>query len=148
FNMDPAPLAQTLEQHPKAKAVLPVHLFGGCADMDPILKAAREYGCIVIEDGAQAIGAAYKGRAAQSMGEIGCISFFPTKNLGALGDRGMVHTSDEARSANLRALRVHGAPLKSFHDRVGINSRLDTLQAAVLRVKFKHVDTETAGRQA
>ena len=126
---------------------MPVHLFGACADMDPIMETARAHGCVVIEDGAQSIGAEYKGRKAQSIGEIGCISFFPSKNLGGFGDGGMVLTANEALAKKLAALRVHGAPRKYFHEWVGINSRLDTLQAAVLRVKLKHLDAETAGRQ-
>ena len=147
FNIDPALVAETLRQHPRAKAIMPVHLFGACADMDPILDAARRYGCSVIEDGAQAIGAEYKGRAAQSMGDFGCISFFPSKNLGAFGDAGMVLTHDELLAEKLAALRVHGAPRKYYHDWVGMNSRLDTIQAAVLRVKLQHLDAETGGRQ-
>ena len=123
---------------------MPVHLYGGCADMDPIMEIARSRGCTVIEDGAQSIGAEYKGRAAQSIGDIGCISFFPSKNLGGFGDGGMVLTQDEALAKKLAALRVHGASKKYFHDWVGINSRLDTLQAAVLRVKLQYLDDETA----
>ena len=102
---------------------------------------------MVIEDGAQSIGAEYKGRAAQSIGDIGCISFFPSKNLGGFGDGGMVLTQDEALAKKLSALRVHGASKKYFHEWVGINSRLDSLQAAVLRVKLQYLDNETGGRQ-
>ena len=147
FNMDPRALAAVIERHPGAKAILPVHLFGACADMDPIMAIARQYGCLVIEDGAQSIGAEYRGVAAQSIGEMGCISFYPTKNLGAFGDAGMVVTRDEGLANKLALLREHGARQKYFHDEVGINSRLDTLQAAILRVKLKHLDAETAGRQ-
>lgn len=147
FNLDPRALANVIERHPEAKAIMPVHLFGACADMDPIMTVARQYGCVVIEDGAQSIGAEYKGVAAQSIGEMGCISFFPSKNLGAFGDAGMVLTKDESLAKKLAALRVHGAPQKYFHEWVGINSRLDTLQAAVLRVKMKYLDAETSGRQ-
>jgi len=147
FNMDAAKLADVLNAHPRVKAIMPVHLFGACADMDPINALARERGCLVIEDGAQAIGAAYKGRRAMSLGDIGCISFFPSKNLGGFGDGGMLTTRDESLARRLSALRLHGAARKYFHDWVGINSRLDTLQAAVLRVKFKYLDQETAGRQ-
>ena len=147
YNLDPALLADTLRRHPKAKAVMPVHLFGACADMDPILEVSRAHGCIVIEDGAQSIGAGYKGRHAQSIGDIGCISFFPSKNLGGFGDGGMVLTTNEALAKKLAALRVHGASRKYFHEWVGINSRLDTLQAAVLRVKLKYLDSETEGRR-
>src|SRR5580704_12122447 len=147
YNMDPQALAETIRRTPKAKIVMPVHLFGGCADMDPILEIARGRDCVVIEDGAQAIGAEYKGRRAQSMGDIGCLSFYPTKNLGAFGEGGMVLTSDERLAQKLAALRVHGAIKKYFHEWVGLNSRLDTLQAAILRVKFQYLDAETAGRQ-
>ena len=147
YNIDPVQLRETLHRTPRAKAVMPVHLYGGCADMDPILEAGRARGCAVIEDGAQAIGAEYLGRPAQSIGDIGCISFFPSKNLGGFGDGGMVMTKDEATAKKLAALRVHGAAKKYFHDWVGVNSRLDSLQAAVLRVKLKYLDAETTGRQ-
>jgi len=147
FNIDPQALAETLRHTPRAKAIMPVHLYGGCADMDPIMEIGRSRGCTVIEDGAQSIGAEYKGRRAQSIGDIGCISFFPSKNLGGFGDGGMVLTEDEGHARKLSALRVHGAPKKYFHEWVGINSRLDSLQAAVLRVKLQYLDAETAGRQ-
>jgi dTDP-4-amino-4,6-dideoxygalactose transaminase len=147
YNMNPQALAETLRHTARAKAIMPVHLYGGCADMDPIMEVARGRGCIVIEDGAQSIGAEYKERRAQSIGDIGCISFFPSKNLGGFGDGGMVLTQDESYAKKLAALRVHGAPRKYFHDWVGVNSRLDSLQAAVLRVKLPHLDAETAGRQ-
>jgi len=146
YNIDPKALADAIRHTPRAKAVMPVHLYGACADMDPIMEIARSRGCAVIEDGAQSIGAEYKGMAAQSIGDIGCISFFPSKNLGAMGDAGMVLTRDEAHARKLSALRVHGAAKKYFHEWVGINSRLDSLQAAVLRVKLQHLDAETAGR--
>ena len=147
YNMDPRALAETIGRTPKAKIVMPVHLYGACADMDPILEIARSRNCVVIEDGAQAIGAEYKGRRAQSMGDIGCLSFYPTKNLGAFGEGGMVLTRDERLAQKLAALRVHGALKKYFHEWVGLNSRLDTLQAAILRVKLQYLDDETAGRQ-
>jgi dTDP-4-amino-4,6-dideoxygalactose transaminase len=147
YNMDPQGLAEAIRRTPRVKAIMPVHLYGGTADMDPILEIARSRGLVVIEDGAQAIGAEYKGRAAQSIGDIGCISFFPSKNLGGFGDGGMVLTQDEGHARKLAALRVHGAPKKYFHEWVGINSRLDSLQAAVLRVKLQYLDAETAGRQ-
>jgi dTDP-4-amino-4,6-dideoxygalactose transaminase len=126
---------------------MPVHLFGACADMDPILEIARRHGCTVIEDGAQAIGAEYNGRRAQSLGDIACLSFYPTKNLGAFGEGGMVLTHDETLARKLASLRVHGAARKYFHKWIGLNSRLDTLQAAILRVKLQYLDAETAGRQ-
>ena len=147
FNMDPAALAETIRRPPRAKIVMPVHLYGGCADLDPILEIARSRGCTVIEDGAQSIGAEYKGRRAQSIGDIGCLSFYPTKNLGAFGEGGMVLTNFEHHARKLAALRIHGALKKYFHEWVGTNSRLDTLQAAVLRVKLQYLDAETAGRQ-
>jgi dTDP-4-amino-4,6-dideoxygalactose transaminase len=147
YNIDPQALAETIRRTPRARAIIPVHLFGACADMDPILEIARSHGCAVIEDGAQAIGAEYQGRRAQSMGDIGCLSFYPTKNLGAFGEGGMVLTGDDGLAEKLAALRVHGALQKYVHRWVGLNSRLDTLQAAVLRVKFDHLDGETTGRQ-
>ena len=147
YNMDPQALAETIRRTPRAKVAIPVHLYGACADMDPILEVARSRGCTVIEDGAQSIGAEYKGRRAQSMGDIGCLSFYPTKNLGAFGEGGMVLTQDERLAQKLAALRVHGAHKKYFHRWVGLNSRLDTLQAAVLQVKLQYLDAETAGRQ-
>jgi dTDP-4-amino-4,6-dideoxygalactose transaminase len=147
YNMDAHALAETIRRTPRAKAIVPVHLYGGCADMDPILDIAGSRGCAVIEDGAQSIGAEYKGRRAQSLGDLGCLSFYPTKNLGAFGEAGMVLTHDEGRARKLGALRVHGSSRKYFHEWVGVNSRLDTLQAAVLRVKLQYLDGETAGRQ-
>jgi len=147
FNMDPARAAETLKRHPKIKAIIPVHLFGGCADMDPLLHMAKERGIPVIEDAAQSIGAEYHGRRAGSLGEMGCFSFYPTKNLGAYGDAGMVTTNDAALAERLGALRLHGSRKRYFHDWVGINSHMDALQAAVLRVKFRHLDSWSAARQ-
>jgi dTDP-4-amino-4,6-dideoxygalactose transaminase len=147
FNIDAALLAAEAERHPKAKAIIPVHLFGGCADMDPILETAARYGSVVIEDGAQAIGAEYKGRRAQSIGHMACLSFYPTKNLGAFGDGGMVLTNDAGLARRLAALRVHGGARPYHHDWIGINSRLDSLQAAILRVKFGRLDEWTSRRQ-
>lgn len=147
FNMDPAKLEAAIDRHPKAKAIMPVHLFGACADMDPILDIARRKSIHVIEDAAQAIGAEYKGRRAGSMGVIGCFSFFPSKNLGGCGDGGMLTTPDAAIARRLASLRVHGSETKYFHDEIGLNSRLDALQAAVLRVKLRHLDSWSEGRQ-
>lgn len=146
FNLDPVRVRETLERHPRIKALMPVHLFGLCADMDPLLELACQRGIAVIEDAAQAIGAEYKGRRAGSMGAIGCFSFFPTKNLGGAGEGGILTTNDSALAERLRALRVHGSRVRYFHDEVGTNSRLDTLQAAVLRVKLRHLDDWTARR--
>lgn len=146
FNIDPTLLAQAAKKHPRAKVILPVHLFGACADMDPILKIATDCGAMVIEDGAQSIGAEYKGRKAQSMGQIGCISFFPSKNLGGFGDGGMVLTNDQALADKMASLRLHGTTKKYYHPYLGTNSRLDTLQAAVLLVKLAYLDSWSEGR--
>src|SRR6185437_9384819 len=140
FNIDPEQLAEAVKKHPRVKAIIPVHLFGACADMDPIMKIAAEAGAVVIEDGAQSIGAGYKGRQAQSIGQMGCISFFPSKNLGGFGDGGMVLTNDEEVAKKLGSLRLHGTTKKYYHPYLGTNSRLDTLQAAVLLVKLPHLD--------
>lgn len=147
FNIDPAQVAEVLRAHPRVKAVIPVHLFGCCAEMEPILAAARNAGVAVIEDAAQAIGAEYKGRRAGTLADVACFSFFPSKNLGAYGDGGMLTTNDAALADRLRMLRVHGTKKKYIHELVGINSRLDALQAAVLRVKFRYLDAWTRGRQ-
>lgn len=147
FNIDPQLAAEAIARRPKVKAVIPVHLFGACADMDPIVDAARHRGVFVIEDAAQSIGAEYQGRRCGTLGDVGCLSFFPSKNLGGYGDGGMLLTDDEALAKRLGALRVHGARVKYVHDEVGINSRLDTLQAAVLRVKLRHLDGWTEARQ-
>jgi dTDP-4-amino-4,6-dideoxygalactose transaminase len=147
YNLDPAAAAGVLESTAGIKAIIPVHLFGGCADMDAFADLGRRHGCALIEDGAQAIGATYRGRRALSMGDIGCLSFFPTKNLGAFGDGGMLTTNDEHLARKLASLRLHGSTNKYYHDQVGINSRLDTLQAAVLRVKLRHLDAWTEGRR-
>jgi len=147
FNLDANLAAKTLEAHPKVRAMIPVHLFGGCADMDPIMQLANAHGIPVIEDAAQSIGSEYKGRRAGGIGQIGCFSFFPSKNLGCYGDGGLVTTNDAALAGRLSALRVHGGIKKYYHDWIGMNSRLDALQAAVLRVKFRYLDGWTAGRQ-
>ncbi len=147
FNMDMNRVADVLSAHPKIRAIIPIHLFGGCADMDPLCAMARERGIPVIEDAAQSIGSEYRGRRAGSIGAVGCFSFFPSKNLGGYGDGGMLTTSDPALRERLAALRVHGSKRKYYHDWVGVNSRLDALQAAVLRVKFRHLDSWTRGRQ-
>jgi dTDP-4-amino-4,6-dideoxygalactose transaminase len=145
FNIDPSALAANIT--PRTKAIIPVHLFGQCADMDPILAVAQRHGLAVIEDAAQAIGAEYRGRRAGSMGTAGCFSFFPSKNLGCLGDGGAVVTNDPALAEKIRLLRGHGSHPKYYHKVIGGNFRLDTIHAAVLRVKLKYLDGWTAARQ-
>jgi dTDP-4-amino-4,6-dideoxygalactose transaminase len=147
FNLDVHRAAEALAAHPKIRAMIPVHLFGGCADMDPMVKMAAERGIPIVEDAAQSIGSEYQGRRAGSMGQIGCFSFFPSKNLGAYGDGGIVTTNDAALAERLAALRVHGSKKKYYHQWIGVNSRLDALQAAVLRVKFRYLDGWSEGRQ-
>ncbi len=160
FNMSPSALKHLVEEECKNEngtlltptgervvAVIPVHLFGQCADMDPIMETASKFSLAVIEDAAQSLGARYKGKAAGVIGDIGCYSFFPSKNLGGFGDGGMVVTNDEETAEKIRMLRVHGAKKKYYHSMVGMNSRLDTLQAAVLLVKLPHLD-EWADRRA
>jgi len=145
FNIDPAALERALS--PRTKAVIPVHLFGQCADMDPILDLCRRRGVPVVEDAAQSIGAEYKGRRAGAMGALGIFSFFPSKNLGAFGDGGMVMTSDAALADRVRLLRMHGEHKRYYHREVGGNFRLDALQAAVLSVKLRHLEDWSAGRR-
>jgi len=147
FNLDVSQAANVLDRYKGIRVIIPVHLFGACADVDPLLDLANQAGLFVIEDAAQSIGAEYKNRRAGSLGRVGCFSFFPSKNLGAYGDAGMLTTNDCALAEALAALRVHGAKKKYVHDIVGINSRLDTLQAAVLSVKFRFLDSWTQGRR-
>lgn len=146
-NMDMNLVGGILEARPKIRAIVPVHLFGGCADMDPLCAMARERGIPVIEDAAQAIGAEYNGRRCGALGDVACFSFFPSKNLGGYGDGGMLTTDDPVLRERLASLRVHGSRTKYYHEWVGVNSRLDALQAALLRVKFRHLDSWTAGRR-
>jgi dTDP-4-amino-4,6-dideoxygalactose transaminase len=145
FNIDPSKIEAAVT--PRTKAIIPVHLYGQVADMDPIMEIAGRRNLVVIEDGAQAIGAEYNGRRAGSIGHYGCFSFFPSKNLGGAGDGGMVTTSDDDRVEKLRVMRAHGGKPKYYHGVIGGNFRLDTLQAAVLIVKLRHLDAWTAARQ-
>jgi dTDP-4-amino-4,6-dideoxygalactose transaminase len=151
YNIGPSKIEEKIT--PRTKAIVPVHLFGQCADTNPILQIAKVKKLFVIEDAAQALGAEYKptgvseGRRAGQMGDLGCFSFYPTKNLGAFGDAGMVVTDNPDLAEKIRLLRVHGSQPKYFHKQIGINSRLDTLQAAILLVKFKYLDKWTAERQ-
>lgn len=145
FNINPHLIEQAITS--RTKAIMPVHLYGQCADMDPILAVAAKHNLVVIEDAAQAIGSEYKGRRAGSMGHYGCFSFFPSKNLGCAGDGGMVTTNDPAKAERVALIRTHGSKPKYFHKVVGGNFRLDALQAAVVSVKLKHLDDWTRGRQ-
>lgn len=145
YNLNPKLLKKAVTD--KTRAIIPVHLFGQCADMDPILEIAGESDIHVIEDAAQAIGAEYKNHRAGSMGIMGCLSFFPSKNLGGIGDGGMVTTNDAALADKLSSLRSHGSKPKYYHKIVGGNFRLDAINAAVLRVKLKYLDDWTNRRR-
>jgi len=147
FNLDVRQLDHALATHPSIKAILPVHLYGACADMGPILDCAAARGIPVIEDAAQAVGAEWRDQRAGSIGTVGCFSFFPTKNLGGFGDGGMLTTNDEDLARKLKALRIHGSCEKYIHQWSGMNSRLDALQAAVLDVKLDHLDAWNRARQ-
>ena len=146
FNIDPAKIEEKITA--KTKAIIPVHLYGQSADMDAIMQIAKKHNLKVIEDGAQAISAQYKdGKCVGIIGDIGCYSFFPSKNLGGYGDGGMVVTMDEELAHKLEILRMHGSEPKYYHKIIGGNFRLDALQAAVLRVKLPHLDSWSAGRR-
>ena len=145
FNIDPAQAAAAIT--PRTRAVLPVHLFGLSADLDPLLDAAARAGVPVIEDAAQAIGATYKGRPVGGIGALGCFSFFPSKNLGAFGDAGLLTTNDDGLARRARLLRTHGMEPKYYHHEIGGNFRIDALQAAVLRVKAPYLPGWTEGRR-
>lgn len=138
YNIDPASLESALT--PRTKAILPVHLYGHPADMDPIMEIAHKHGLPVIEDTAQAMGAEYRGRKVGGIGTVGCISFFPSKNLGAFGDAGMVVTNDDQLAEKVRIIILHGSRKRYYHEILGVNSRLDTLQAAILNVKLRYLE--------
>lgn len=146
FNLSPGQVASKITA--RTKAIMPVHLFGQCAEMGPILRVAEQHGIPVIEDAAQALGAQYGQRRAGSLGSLGCFSFFPSKNLGALGDAGLVVTSDPTLAEKARILRSHGGKPKYHHQMVGGNFRIDALQAALIRVKLRRLDEATARRHA
>ncbi len=145
YNLDSSQIPSKVTD--RTRAIIPVHLYGQMADMDAVMRVADQHGLVVIEDAAQAIGAEYKGRRAGSIGHYGCFSFFPSKNLGAAGDGGMVVTNDAQRAEKLRCLRAHGSKPKYYHKIVGGNFRLDALQAAIVSAKLSHLDHWTAARQ-
>jgi dTDP-4-amino-4,6-dideoxygalactose transaminase len=145
YNIDPALIEAAIT--PQTKAIIPVHLFGQCADMGAIGEIAQRHELAVVEDVAQAIAAEYQGQVAGSFGEMGCFSFYPTKNLGGFGDGGMLTTNDDDLAARLRVLRGHGMEPRYYHSMVGINSRLDSIQAAALNVKMPHLDRYTTLRE-
>ncbi len=145
YNIDPERVEAAIT--PRTRAIMPVHLYGQCAEMSPLLAISERHHLPVIEDAAQAIGSEDRGRAAGSMGMVGCFSFYPTKNLGGAGDGGLLTTNDNALAQRLRTLRVHGGVTEYYHREVGINSRLDSLQAAVLRVKLKYLNGWSEERQ-
>src|SRR5215470_4978299 len=145
YNINPALIEEAIT--PKTRAIMPVHLFGLPADLDPILKIAKDHKLVVVEDAAQAIGSRYAGKYTGTFGEYGCFSFFPSKNLGGAGDGGIITTNDAGIAEWLQMLRVHGSKKRYFHEIIGTNSRLHALQAAVLRVKLRHLDDWQKGRQ-
>ncbi len=138
FNIDPNKIEAAIT--PKTKAIIPVHLYGQPADMDPIIDIAKRHNLFVIEDACQAIGAEYKGKKVGTIGDIGCFSFYPTKNLGTMGDGGMLTTNSQYIKDRVLALRNHGGAIRYHHDEIGVNSRLDEIQAAILRVKLPYID--------
>jgi dTDP-4-amino-4,6-dideoxygalactose transaminase len=146
YNMDPLQVENKIT--PRTRAILIVHLFGQCADMEPLWSIAERHDLIVIEDAAQALGSEYQGKRAGSLGSLGCLSFYPTKNLGAYGDAGMVVTSDPEWAGRMKCLRVHGMEPRYYHKYLGWNARLDALQAAMLRVKLPHLERWIGNRQA
>ncbi|MCX7985296.1 MAG: DegT/DnrJ/EryC1/StrS family aminotransferase, partial [Bacteroidetes bacterium] len=132
---------------PKTKAIIPVHLYGHPVNIDPIKEIAQKHNLFIIEDTAQAIGAEYKGKKVATFGDIGCISFFPSKNLGAYGDAGMLTTNNDELAEKIRMIIVHGSKIRYYHEILGVNSRLDSIQAAILNVKLKYLDEWNKFRQ-
>lgn len=145
FNIDVNKIEEKIT--PKTKAILPVHLYGQPCEMDKIMEIANKYNLYVVEDCAQAVGAEYKGKKVGSFGDFGCFSFFPSKNLGCYGDGGMVTANNDELADKVKALRAHGGRVKYHHEELGLNSRLDELQAAVLNVKFPHIDEWNEARR-
>lgn len=145
YNLNPTSVRAVVT--PRTKAIVPVHLYGQCADMDELLSIAADAGVAVVEDACQSIGAEYKGRQAGAIGTVGCFSFFPSKNLGAFGDAGLVTTNDPDLAKRIRILRTHGGERRYYHSHVGGNFRIDELQSAVLRIKLPHLAAWTAARQ-
>ncbi len=146
FTINPSLIEHAIT--PRTKAIMPVHLYGQAAEMEPIMNIARNYRLYVIEDAAQALGASYNDKKVCTFGDVGCISFFPSKNLGAFGDAGMVVTNDQQLAERMKMITVHGSKTRYYHDILGLNSRLDTLQAAILSVKLKYLDEWNATRRA
>ncbi len=145
FNLDPEKIKDVISE--RTRAILPVHLFGQCADMKPILDIARQRGLFVLEDAAQAMGAGYQGRKAGAIGDAGALSFYPSKILGAFGDAGMVVTDQEETFRKIHQLRIHGSRYAKDYNTLGVNSRLDSIQAAVLRVKLRYLKNWISARQ-
>ena len=146
FNIDPGGIEKVIT--PRTKAIIPVHLYGQPADMDAIMYISRSRQILVIEDAAQAMGATYQGKKVGSLGAIGCISFFPSKNLGCFGDGGMMVTDDDSMAAKIRSFAAHGSTIRYYHDVLGVNSRLDTIQAAILLAKLPHLDEYNKSRRS
>jgi dTDP-4-amino-4,6-dideoxygalactose transaminase len=145
WNIDPEQVESKIT--PRTRAIIPVHLFGQCADMEPLWRLAEKHNLVIIEDAAQALGSEYQGKKAGTLGGMACFSFYPSKNLGAYGDAGMVTTSDAAWAERMACLRIHGMPVRYHHKYLGWNARLDAVQAAILRVKLPHLDRWTEARQ-
>ncbi len=145
YNMDISKIEAAITK--KTKAIIPVHLYGAPVEMDGLMQLAKKHGLKVIEDCAQSFGAEYRGKKTGAFGDIGCFSFFPSKNLGAYGDGGMVVTDDATLAEHMHSLRNHGSRVRYYHDEIGYNSRLDEIQAAILRIKFKHIDDYNAKRR-